>query len=585
MTRNMLEKFTNTRIGPDATPVVVPLKQTGFENQRALSFLPQESTVQTASKKRLVMSWWDREVSIWKISKAAKDSHVDADIGQKEARKLVAKILIRGEASITSATLSEDGSLLVVSTIADVKVFHLRQLQKGEGEGLKVSKVAVPDSLATGARQVQLSPDNKWLTVVRPDSRIVVLRITTSSSAVKVHPNSMRLTRIDRKTEKIVTLGGLGSYDRTVTQLAYSSDSRILAVGDIAGYIDTFVLSGHEDLTQETSSDEESGDATPDSDDEDSSSEDDQNAANTKLVFGQRWLRNPQAQTLPKLPSTPTVLSFRPAIVSQTKLTNGKAPLATRQTPHPISHELPAGEDRLFVLTATSDIFEFEVLKGTLSPWSRRNPTALFSETFKTNRDHAKGAFWDIKQGKERVWVYSVSWLWMFDLSHDLPDPEDGAVPDQNGSIAATPGKKRKRGPERNTGAGSVIPDQELLTGISRKIHLAEQDVSSTLYDIANGDAMDVDENDEEESSSALALLRRGSKSKLKNDGFKHEWFTYKYRPILGMGIIAGGDGSAKKEQIDEGFEVVVVERPAFETDLPDRYIGDQEWEKKDFVK
>lgn len=491
----------------------------------------------------------------------------------------MAKVLIQGEANITSASLSANGSLLAVSTISEVKLFSLRK--QAEGEALKVSKVAVPSLSTVGARLVQFSPDSKWLTVVRPDNRISQLRVVASSSTIKVSPQVNRLARLDRKIEKIVALGGLGSYDRTISQIAYASDSRILAVSDLAGYIDTFVLSGQEDLTQEPAAIVEESD----SDSESSKSESEDKQTTPEFIYGQRWSRNHQAHSIPRLPSAPTVLSFRPATKSDKKLTNGTSPHATRHNPHPVSHDSTPSEDRLFVLTATSEVFEFEVLKGALSPWSRRNPIEAFSETFRTNRNLAKGAFWDIKNGKERIWIYSVGWLWMFDLSRDFPAAEEAAEK-TNGTVTATTGRKRKRGIEKNTGAGSAIPDQDLQTGISRKIQVADEDApDKAQFDIVKHDAMDVDENEQEESTSALALLRRGSKSEVKDDGFKHEWYTYKYRPILGMGVIASSDDESEEEDTGKGFEVVVVERPIFEADLPDRYIGDQEWEKKDFVK
>src|SRR5215469_333074 len=113
-----------TFAGPDASPTVVPLGQYGFENQRSLPFLPQEPTIRSASRKRLMMSWWDREVHIWRFSKPSKPAAAVEDLEEEPAAqnpKLVAKIFIKGEANITSAALSTDGSLLVVSTTADIK--------------------------------------------------------------------------------------------------------------------------------------------------------------------------------------------------------------------------------------------------------------------------------------------------------------------------------------------------------------------------------------------------------------------------------------------------------------------------------
>jgi U3 small nucleolar RNA-associated protein 4 len=80
---------------------------------------------------------------------------------------------------------------------------------------------------------------------------------------------------------------------------------------------------------------------------------------------------------------------------------------------------------------------ELEVLKGSLSPWSRRNPTAQVPKDFRKIRDHVRGCTWDEIGSKERIWIYSVGWLWIFDLSRDFP----------NGEIRSeVSSKKRKRG-------------------------------------------------------------------------------------------------------------------------------------------
>jgi U3 small nucleolar RNA-associated protein 4 len=82
---------------------------------------------------------------------------------------------------------------------------------------------------------------------------------------------------------------------------------------------------------------------------------------------------------------------------------------------------------------------------------------------------------------------------------------------------------------------------------------------------------------------SALKRLRRGEDAALTNgdlqlaqrgesviDTSRYWWHTYKYRPIMGVVPIDG----------DAGLEVVLVERPMWEMELPPRYFGDQDWEK-----
>jgi U3 small nucleolar RNA-associated protein 4 len=533
-----------------------------------------------------MMSFWEREVHIWRLDKQSKLTAENEEASPNN-RQLVAKILIKGEANITSATLSADGSILATSTATDIKFFHLKPRKSEEGnEGLRISKIIIPGNLSGGARLVQFSPDGKWLCIVRPDSRIILARLLPSTSSVAIHDTPAKLSRLNRKIDKRIVLGGLGAYDRTITQIAFSHDSRILAVSDLAGYIDTWVLSGVEDLAQVNGHNE----AASSSESEDSGSEEgsEEEGAKTKILFGQNWIRNPAASSIPKVPVTPTVLSFRPALHSRESASNGTTHvIPTRHNPNPIAHDLPTGEDRLLVATATGAVFEFEVLKGALSPWSRRNPTSVFPTEFTKLKDQARGCVWDIIETRERLWLYGVGWLWMFDLSQDFPSESNEQV---NGESA---GRKRKRkgGKEGDSGAGSMIPDKMLGTGMSRKMQRIIHEEVHEEHEVSfnNPDAMDVDDEDNQEDSSALERIRRGSGSGEEKevevvngeDGGNeivetkpHHWRTFKYRPILGICVIGeGSDG-------DIGPEVAIVERPIWEADLGPRYVGDQEWEK-----
>jgi U3 small nucleolar RNA-associated protein 4 len=518
--------------GVDATPIVLPLKGFGMENQRALPFLPQEPTIRSAPNKRLLLSFWDREINIWRLNKFSKpvtETEESENEPPPQSRKLIAKIKIKGEANITSADLSTDGSMLAVSTAVDIKFFQLRA--RKSDDGLKISKVTSRNtSFATGARLVQFSSDGKWLCIIRSDSQIVLSRIQQTPTQIVFRPHHSKVTRINRKTEKHIILGGLGTYDRTVTQVAFSSDSRILAVSDLAGYIDTFVLSGQEDLSQAPTTTND--DAASSTDSSDSDSESDSESPKPKLVFGQYWTRNPAASSIPKLPSALTILSFRPATAPTTSGVTTH-PIATRHNPNPLAHDLPTGEDRLWVVTATSDIFEFEVLKGALSPWSRRNPTTRFPETFRKVRDQAKGCLWDVSEGRERVWLYGVGWLWMFDLANDFPDEQ--TRPDESS-------KKRKRvyGKEEASGAGSLIPDSKLGIGMSRKVQRIEEgseDVSLALRQR--------DEDSDEDEYEVGPLQRNDNKpheSGMQEKRERNYWQTFKYRPILGICLVGKGD-------------------------------------------
>ncbi|KAH7327125.1 WD40-repeat-containing domain protein [Rhexocercosporidium sp. MPI-PUGE-AT-0058] len=548
--------------GPDASPIITPLGQFGFENQRSLPFLPQELAIGSSPRRRLVLGWWEREVHIWRVNKTAiPSSDDDEEKPAAKGRKLVAKILIKGEANITSATLTADGSLLAVSTTAEIKVFQLRS--RTDEDSLKVSKVTLPEFFSSGARLIQFSPDGKWLSIVRPDSHILLSRISidTSTSSTIFHVPISKLSRLDRNIDKFALLGGLGTYDRTVTQIAWSSDSKILAVSDLSGYIDSFVLSGIEDTTQAPLATTSAASSTDS--DSDSDSDDDSDSSSTpRLIFGQHWTRNPSASLLPKLPTAPVVLSFRPA--TQKQPTNGIAPHPTRNNPHPVSHDLPSGEARLLVVTATSDVYEFDVLKGGLSPWSRRNPPQAFPGSYRKTLDQAKGCVWDISEGKERVWLFGVGWLWMFDLARDFAgvaavegsDDEDELEHEQ---VGGSKKRRRRHGKENPSGAGGMIADEALSTGMSRKIRKVTQ------------------ENEDKAVEDEMELVPVLEEDKDVEKESPNHWHTFKYRPILGVVVVGEGEQGC-------GPEVAVVERPIWETSLPPRFYGEQEWRDKNSV-
>jgi U3 small nucleolar RNA-associated protein 4 len=527
------------------------------------------------------VSWWDHEVLVWRIiknSKSTEDGYESESEQNAHNRKLVARIILKGDESITSASISPDGKLVAVATAVAIKVFSLKERASGHSDGFKVVKLAVPESVSTnGAKIVQFSPDARWLCLVRNTNRVALARIHTSESeegsTTSILETLSKVNRLDRKLEKRILLGGLGAYERGINRVAFSSDSRILAVSDLAGYIDTWVLEGSEDLTRsiEEAGSDESGSSEDESENEDEES--------SKIIFGQHWIRNPSSSLLPKLPAAPAVLAFRPATAAMLKAQESGSAIAhpTRHNPHPISRDLPNGEDRLLIVTASNKVLEFEVLRGGLSSWSRRNPTSHFPEKFTALRDQAMGCFWDLDNSHERLWLYGSAWVFMFDLSRDL------TVPKPIAELEQTPNKKRKRGDielrKNTTGAGSKIPDAENETGMSRKMQRVvyeDEDKEESSWVGFDDEKSDFEGFDDDEDMSALGRLRQGEEASAeseKKEGGKEWWHTFKYRPIMGVvPLMESGRG--------EALEVALVERPLWEVDMAPRFYGDQEWEK-----
>ncbi|KAI9706717.1 MAG: U3 small nucleolar RNA-associated protein 4 [Candelina mexicana] len=620
--------------GLDTTPIIIPLREFGNEEHRTLSSLPQNPVLQSSPSQRLILSWWNRELNIWRLNNPqmlyASDEKVTPELSHQPT-VLVASILIKGEESITSASLSADGRLLAVSTISEVKMFRLRRARSKADESLKVKKVDLPISLsARGAKIVQFSPDSRWLLTVTPESRIALARVLydTTSEGVEVRPKLVKLRRVDRGSlnSKPGLHGSHGRYDRSVSRAAFSSDSRVLVAGDLSGYLDSWVLEGHEDLTQDDSNEENSvggisSSSSSDSGDEQDDSDDEEKRPH--VVLGQYWIRNPNASLLPKLPSAPSILSFRPSTpgLSAPKINGSTAVHPTRHNPRPHSHDLPSGEDRLFALTCEHHFYEFNVLKGKLSAWSKRNPTSIFPSDFRGLRDQGMGCIWDISEHQERIWLYGSNWLWVFGLSKDLPPPEmSKPIESEITEDKSTKGrKKRKRhlndeGDRRKhtSGAGSRVADDKLM-GLGRKMRKITGPESGNQQWISLA-APQESSSDEDEDGLALSRLRRNIESSGakvngindqsdKNEGLLmngvHEdskmvttesppwWHTFKYRPILGI-VPLGAEGRKAMEEGEDrlngeafgGLEVALVERPMWDVDLPPRYHGDQEWVK-----
>lgn len=355
--------------------------------------------------------------------------------------------------------------------MSSVKVFTLRQRKGDERDILKIQKVDVPSEVSDdGARLVAVSPDLRWLSIVRPNSEIYLAKMSPSSGKEKpqIHPKLIKVERAPRhnRHEK-ASHGTLGNYERTIRSIVFSDDSKILASGDLSGCVDVWVL---EDVSPSSPNVARKPNGVASSDDEESSDDEDEQP----IIDGQRWKPSPSESPIPRLPAGIVFLSFRPRRPTNSKaLTNG-------------THG-PA-EDRLMVLTSEHQLVEFEALKGSFSDWSRRNPKAYLPAEFTGVKDRAMGGIWDITEDHERIWLYGTSWLWMFDLTHDFPSPDaaaaaDGQQNDQKSGqlVKASSSQKRKRElveddddrEERrkyNSGAGDKIPLSQVDVSLGTKM-------------------------------------------------------------------------------------------------------------------
>ena len=603
-------------------------------------------------------------------------------------------MLLKGEENVSSVSISADGTLLAVATAAGVRTFQL--LLKGpEGKSsLKIRKIETPDSVANqGARLLQFSPDGKWLAIITHENKILLTRINRSSVAkpkFRMLTTILRLSRNKRSSEKLLSAEKASlSYLHTMNRIAFSPDSSVLIVSDLSGYLDSWALKGYEDTTGAVADDvkKDSSSDNNDSGDSGDGDEDNENEKSDTVVCGQRWIRNPCGHKLPRVDSAPIVLSFRPFNQGDVKRYHKNTAIdSSRSNSNALLYQLPRGERYIFILTARHRMYEFGVMSGRLSNWSRNNPSKNLPPGFRRIRDRAMGCIWDIqeREGKkrERIWLYGNSWLSMFDLSHDF------ATTRSTGSIAVQRdiemnGIKKKElskidisrkrsstaeGYDNNyngqeSGAGSKIPHAQ-LRGIGQKMcksvgpnQFAAETVwldgtndgalssneddydddgiigynSNTNYMNGNrayvngithdGDAVLTNGKDEDLDHHVKDDVMDGDQSGDSDDVGKRsaKWHcVYKYRPILGavvLGDVSGMKASGQtetegkiekaskrqklingnisererrgeKEESETGRmrfmlpEVVILERPLWDLDLPQRFVGTHEREQ-----
>ncbi|KAF3762234.1 hypothetical protein M406DRAFT_46751 [Cryphonectria parasitica EP155] len=557
--------------GPDATPVVTPLRQAGVENHRTLSHLPHTIPLQSAPQGRLIVSWWDREIHIWTLRRPMKDLLESDDVEQsiETNRKLLGRILIKGESNITSASISRDGSVLVVSTVSAIKAFHLTPSADAREE-VRIRKIEVPAAIeSSGSTLVQISPDGQWLCWIQEGTKVLTTRIirddSSDESLVSISPRPAKLTRLRRDIPKHVRLGGLGSYDRRVTHVAFSPDSGMLATADLAGYIDTWIMQdgGLQNGASPRSEDDDAASASGDSTDSDSDE-----GQGPGQASGPRWIRNPKAPLFPKLSQSPVVLSFSEEALGSSLYGEG---------------DHGSDDYVLLAITTASRIYTFHALEGSLTKWSRRNAAWKLPDEVRATRDLIKGALW---QGS-RIWMYGTSFLFMLDISLDFGEDGDESAKQKRS-------RKRKRGTD--TGAGSKMESSQALAPQHVRVALAENGKSGEWVDVEMGDADadssqvskgdlegnhdddDDSEEEEEEEGGELQRLRDREQSQQKevggsgaaeDDGVakrRNWWHTYKYRPILGIAATAGAHPP---------LEIALMERPKWDLDAPARYVED----------
>ncbi|CAI4218737.1 unnamed protein product [Parascedosporium putredinis] len=489
--------------GPDSAPVVLPMRELGLENHRKLAHLPQQPPVVSAASARFIVSWWNQEIHVWSLQRPfgplfKQSSGLSVDGNQK----LLKTIVLNTESNISSAVVNSAGTFLAVSSAASgVKAFSLRHSQPAAPADVQVSPSSSPPS--------SLNSEHP------------------ASPCHRTH-NGFALYKTEKLSSCPRLLGGLGSYDRSITKVCFSPDSKMLATVDLAGYIDTWVSQGVKKLKSEAEEEQD--------EDVNSSSSSDSEAevpeAETRNGQGHKrskWTRNPSSRKLPKLSSTPIVLSFSHD-VPRTTMTNGDSEKAADAT-------VP-DDYTLMAVTAPFDVLAFHPLKGSLTNWTRRTRGGLLPPEMLNVREVAKGVVW---QGS-RAWIYGPNFIFMLDLHLDP-------------KISSSYSKKRKR-LDVDSGAGNRMQVGALGPHKVYKFDGTSKESQALVNETRNGDEMDVsddDGNDEgitTQSGELMALRKRKRARK---------------------------ERSQDEVVDDHQVEVALIERPHWAIDLPERYVSNKD--------
>ncbi|KIV94160.1 hypothetical protein PV10_01953 [Exophiala mesophila] len=438
--------------GIDGVPVVTPIRRYQSENHISLTHLPQKPQLSTSTSSRVFVAWWDREITVYHLP--AHSPSVNTALPRNPTYQVMTRLSLQHKEALEDVQISERGDILVAATANRLKLFQLRKAFAAGRPTIRTKQIELPSLIGKlGGRQAAVSPDGRWLFVIRRDNTINLVKIVYPKDPKQppiLHENITKLYRSARPRNQTC----LASHAETITQVAFSSDGRILAIGCLDGSIDTWVLEGHEDTSPIPSNGTSSGRPSDSSSESSSDEDDDDDDDVAPVTHGQKWVRNTSGSSLPRLDSAIIVLTFRPSSMStpHKASANGESNIglhATRRNPHPVAHKLPNADVKLFALTATHQLFEFDVFTNSLSDWSRRNPPEYLPESLRKQTHRVVGCFWDtndLVQRGERLWLYGHNYLVMVDVSRDFPQGSDTKFKSQDTSDLKS-GQKGRLGP------------------------------------------------------------------------------------------------------------------------------------------
>ncbi|OUM69505.1 hypothetical protein PIROE2DRAFT_38084, partial [Piromyces sp. E2] len=225
--------------GVDTTVVTCELNSFPFGKVIHLQAFPSKPLIQLSKSKKLMMCQLNNSIELWKLG----------DSTQLEFEKMNKKLLalnLKNDNNIISSTISENGAWIAVSTIEEIKLFHIKYNQKSTK--VEINKVREIEKLQIpGAHKLIFTPCSTKLVVAGIDSIIYVLDLSNIEKKYSVNKMDSDDAEENEDQYDIILLKEFeqhtnGTTNSTICSLAISSDSQWLASGDTNNNIYVFNL-------------------------------------------------------------------------------------------------------------------------------------------------------------------------------------------------------------------------------------------------------------------------------------------------------------------------------------------------------
>lgn len=225
--------------GVEQTMIVTDALNFSEGTYRKIPMTVQQPILASVPSRRMLMLWADQTIKIWAIGGTGSKA-LEGQSGV-ENKKLISRMTMSNDENITSAQISSDGSLLVVSTIAEVKLFNLAP--SASGKALTVTKSPAHDLEDQGARLVRLieqANGTKRLLVVSPESDLTIYNLTKGEDGLygidlEVNPTELELLVSSTNKSKSNI-----SYLESIHLAEVSQDGNFLTVSQFSGAVHVF---------------------------------------------------------------------------------------------------------------------------------------------------------------------------------------------------------------------------------------------------------------------------------------------------------------------------------------------------------